>query len=64
VSFTLTGRRNGKTAASMTAVREALERGQHVHIARQGGVWCVDGPDDCQAAKRCTLADLESGRVR
>ena len=42
------GRKNGRTSAGRTAVREARDQGEHVHVAGPGGVQCAAlEPGDC-----------------
>ena len=52
------GRQGGKTARTITAIREAVASGEHVHLAGQHGLLCVDGPDDC-TAEHCTADQAE-----
>jgi hypothetical protein len=42
----------------LQAIRERLAAGEHVHVARNTGTWCLNGPADCTAERR-TLAQLE-----
>ena len=45
-SWASVGRRGGKRAAMEDAVAEALEAGEHVHIAEPGKTTCVNGTCD------------------
>ena len=54
----LAGRRGGKTTSTIAAIREALARGEHIHLASTRGLLCVDGPDGC-TAEHCTLGQAE-----
>lgn len=52
------GRRGGKTTLAIAAIRAAVTRGEHVHLAGQHGLLCVDGPDDC-SVEHCTMDQAE-----
>jgi hypothetical protein len=43
------GRQGGKAAASRRAIYEARDRGEHVHVASERGVFCAarEQPADC-----------------
>jgi hypothetical protein len=58
MSIALSSRRNGKTARTIAAIREAAARGEHVHLAASHGLRCVAGPGDCPAV-HCTLDQAE-----
>ena len=54
-------RRGGKTSRTITEIREALARGEHVHLVGSRGargVRCIDGPGDCAVTRR-TFAQVE-----
>jgi hypothetical protein len=44
----LRGRQNGRAAEMRRSVAEALERGEHVHVATSPGMFCAGGDPDCQ----------------
>lgn len=48
--MTTSGKREGKLLASALAVAEALESGEHVHIAEPGSTTCVNGTCDTSGA--------------
>jgi hypothetical protein len=58
----LTAKRHGKTAAMEELVREALERGEHVHRASaDDGVRCLGGGPRCRVPRQDLNTLLTTG---
>ena len=56
-------RQNGKTDATVTAIRQARERGEHVHVLTgEGHTACAGGDPDClwwEMGKRALPPDYD-----